>query len=1394
MGLININGFSITGDCTNEGLGEIIFSVTGDSPNWLVTETPTADVNLPTSGLTVIDNVYYYSGLSAGSYFLNVYDSTYTNYVVVNFYISSGTCVSINTTDTTCGFDNGGITATTQTVYGNGGTFTLYDIENNFISSGTSVSNEYVFPPVPSGIYYVIANDGGGCTGRSESCIVRESFPFDYGYYVVNDGSCIGSDGSGKIFLTGLSDPSLYTINWLTNVNGQTGIKVTGLTEGLYNVQVTNQDGCVSTKTITVTGVDPLGIGGFMTYPPTCFTNDGEITIIITGGTAPYYIGCSNGDSAIIFNNEYTFTDLFSGTYNFNIIDAGLCKVSGTTSINTSNSFQVLSVDTTNSMCNDNSGSVTITLIGSGYYTYSLTDSLHDTTSFGPTTNIVQVFDTLSSGEYDLVITDGVCTYETTITIHNTEKFTISAITEDTTCGLNNGSIQLLASEGGTLPYQYEITGFPPSSTTTFNNLSSGNYVGTVTDNTGCSQSLNIFVNNSNGVFFDLVVTQPTNGNNGEIETIIYDGTPTFTYDWSPNVNGQIGTTVTGLTAGTYSLEVTDSSGCTLTKTVTLSGTEKKLSYQTYNICNDNFQNTGILGKRGMQQMLTEGFKDLTYDDTGCILNTANFIADVTVDGENTQQSFYVSSGLTDYPSDYAWGETLTELLQSYSGISKVEINYSTNEIKIYNKCVEIDGCQPQTIYYLSDANIVINLKLEYNISCQQCVTTPTPTPTKTSTPTPTPTPTITSTPTPTKTQTQTPTQTQTQTPTQTQTQTPTPTQTQTQTPTPTQTQTQTQTQTPTPTPTQTQTQTQTPTPTQTQTQTQTQTPTPTPSQTPTPTYPDTAFLQLQNIVNIDPIVSFKTAPNSSFNINWGDGSSNFVNITNPPYNPVFSAYTYTHNYVDSLNTMIFEDFQVSSSISTNNIQEISLYNISDIIENVYTFSAFTATTKLTLSACTLTEFNSSIPNTLVRFYIYNNYAPSTQYFNFNPTTNLALLPSFEELIISNTDMSGFTYDFSGSSSFETLTLNNNNSLTNLNVTVPTGSSFVQFWVYNNTSLSALTVNNDLSGCTNLNDIRVYGNTALTGWTYTLPVSAVNVQLNSNRIRNFDIDLSANTNLTTLNLNSNLLLSSFTNSISACTSLTELRLDNNNLTTLPPIFPNSIQTLRLDYNDITGYTSNFPNSCIYFDMSDIVATLQTVPQWTVDLTGATSLQTFKLDSVGLSGWTTQFPSSIKTISFRSNLLENFDFNYTTGATSIDLYDNNLTGTTNLSGHTSITGLTIGSNNFTDGSQVLGGDFPSTLRSFNIGGSPLLTGWTKTFSAMTNMSSLNFQNTNLKTAAVDYILQDVATIAVANNLYNKTLNLSGTLPNQPQSPTGGVTNADYILLTSSPYNWTVSITP
>jgi len=189
--------------------------------------------------------------------------------------------------------------------------------------------------------------------------------------------------------------------------------------------------------------------------------------------------------------------------------------------------------------------------------------------------------------------------------------------------------------------------------------------------------------------------------------------------------------------------------------------------------------------------------------------------------------------------------------------------------------------------------------------------------------------------------------------------------------------------------------------------------------------------------------VIFRTSPNSSFNIDWGDTSILPVNITSPPFPPGFADYSYNHTYGSSVYTATCEDFQVSSSLSTNYIREINLYNISDIIENSYTFSAFSATTKIRLSSTTLTEFASSLPNTLVDFYIYNTNAPGSQNFQFSPTTNLATLPVFRELLIRDTDISGFTYDFSGSSSFRTLNLVSNNSLTNLNVTVPTGSLYV---------------------------------------------------------------------------------------------------------------------------------------------------------------------------------------------------------------------------------------------------------------------------------------------------------------------------------------------------------------
>lgn len=754
---IIINNYSVTGDCSNLGIGQVYFDITGDSPTWTISEITTSGL-LPTSAST---SYYSVNNLTAGNYFVEIVDSGLptAETLILPIYISSGTCVSIETDGTSCGNTNGVITATTQNVYGPID-FYLYDINGNLIDTAIGVSNNYLFNGLSPETYYVIADDGGGCTGKSESCIIYNSTPINFGFYVVNDANCISAFGSGKIFITGLTGNAPYTFLWS---NGETTQNIENLLPGPYSVTVTDNNGCQLVQTTLVTNVNPVTLGSFVTTPPTCFGNDGSVEVIIVDGTGPYYYSGSNGETVITFSQSYTFTGLSSGDFSVFVQDAGLCSFTNSTTLLTPNAFSVVSVSTVNSTCNNNNGQIDIVLnsgVPSGTFTYTLTDSLGNSQS--ETTSATNYsFVNLTSDTYILTISDGICTYTTTITISNTTLFTISASTTGTTCGLSNGSVQILATTGGTLPYTYSINGLPPSSQTTFNNLLSGNYIGSVTDANGCTQLINFTITPSNGVFFDFLISQPIIGNDGEINTLIYYGEPPFTYNWSPNVGTQTGLNITGLTAGTYTLEIIDNNGCVYTKSTTLNGTNKISTYQVFNICDSLFEKTDIIGKRGILQMYNEGFYDLTFDDTNCKINSADFILEVSVDGELKTINFYSSTGINDYPSDVLWVNTIVETLKTYEGIGDVIISYENNTIQIFNTCVTTGStCNPQNINLLTDAKVTINLLIDYDISCEFCGLPPTPTPTITPTNTPTPTPTPTNTPTPTVTPTITPTNT----------------------------------------------------------------------------------------------------------------------------------------------------------------------------------------------------------------------------------------------------------------------------------------------------------------------------------------------------------------------------------------------------------------------------------------------------------------------------------------------------------------------------------------------------------------------------------------------------------------------------------------------------------
>jgi hypothetical protein len=294
----NLSSFSVTGDCQNNGSGgfTLYLSTTAEP----ITITWIQPVTSPIDGQytnTVNSGNIEVTDLSAGLYILKINDScgsptatTQNNISTINIYVSSASsCVSLGTvSNTTCGLQNGSLSASTLNSYGT----VLFDLYRNdiLLQSISSLDNSYVFDSLDDGVYYVIANDGGGCTGKSESCIIGSSVEIDYGLYIVNDADCgNASTGVGRLFVTGLTGTPPYTYQW-SSVNpllylestGQSlsGSSVTGLTAGQYSITITDAQGCILTKTPTISDTNAVSIGEVIPISPTCFTPNGSIQII----------------------------------------------------------------------------------------------------------------------------------------------------------------------------------------------------------------------------------------------------------------------------------------------------------------------------------------------------------------------------------------------------------------------------------------------------------------------------------------------------------------------------------------------------------------------------------------------------------------------------------------------------------------------------------------------------------------------------------------------------------------------------------------------------------------------------------------------------------------------------------------------------------------------------------------------------------------------------------------------------------------------------------------------------------------------------------------------------------------------------------------------------------
>jgi GH43 family beta-xylosidase len=522
--------------CFGGSNGAINLTPTGGTPGYTYNWLP--------SGPTTQNR----TGLAAGTYSVQITDANGCTGTVTATVTQPTSPVSGTTVVTNVACFGGNTGAINLTPTGGTGPYT-----ENWLPSGPTTEDR---TNLVAGTYSVQITDVNGCTGTVTATVTQPTSPVS-GTTVVTNVACFGGN-TGAINLTPTGGTGPYTENWLPS--GPTTEDRTNLVAGTYSVQITDVNGCTGTVTATVTQPTSPVSGTTVVTNVACFGgNTGAINLTPTGGTGPYTenwlpSGPTTEDR----------TNLVAGTYSVQITDVNGCTGTVTATVTQPTSPVSGTTVVTNVSCfGGSNGAITLTPTGgTPGYTYNWLPS-------GPTT---QNRTGLAAGTYSVQITDANgCTGTVTATVTQpTSPVSGTTVVTNVSCfGGSNGAITLTPT-GGAPGYTYN---WLPSGPTTQNRtgLAAGTYSVQITDANGCTGTVTTTVTQpTSPVSGTTVVTNVPcfGGSNGAITLTPTGGTPGYTYNWLPS--GPTTQNRTGLSAGTYSVQITDANGCTGTVTATV--------------------------------------------------------------------------------------------------------------------------------------------------------------------------------------------------------------------------------------------------------------------------------------------------------------------------------------------------------------------------------------------------------------------------------------------------------------------------------------------------------------------------------------------------------------------------------------------------------------------------------------------------------------------------------------------------------------------------------------------------------------------------------------------------------------------------------------------------------
>lgn len=451
------------------------------------------------------------------------------------------------TNSSSCSTPNGAISTS---VSGGSGTYT-YTWSTGATTSGIS--------GLKAGNYYAVVKDVTSGCSKAIMVTVTNSSTLAANATIVAPG-CKKQNGSITVAsVTGGSGS--YSYSWST---GATTSAITGLKAGTYLLTLNDlTSGCSKQEVYTLSDTGGPSATLSITQPDCSSNSNGAITVT-AAGTANTYLW-SNGATS------KSLTSLKPGTYTLTVTDTTTnCTSVYKAVLTIKNQMRINATPSSNTSCaSAPNGAIALNITGGlAPFTYSWTGG-------ATTANISNK----AAGTYSVSVTDAndcIATLSVTIKTDSTKLLAaaLGTITKATCNTATNGGATVTVS-GGQTPYTYM---WSPGGATTKDlvNVVFGNYTLTVTDALGCTKQVvaNITIDSAIALKGKIDSTKASGcatSASGAVYASISGGSAPFTYQWKKGATVVASTlALSGVTAGSYTLTVTDNNGCTVVLNATV--------------------------------------------------------------------------------------------------------------------------------------------------------------------------------------------------------------------------------------------------------------------------------------------------------------------------------------------------------------------------------------------------------------------------------------------------------------------------------------------------------------------------------------------------------------------------------------------------------------------------------------------------------------------------------------------------------------------------------------------------------------------------------------------------------------------------------------------------------